>query len=140
MNRDTWAAVVATIVVIAVIILGLRVLGGPHNQRLVQADQRTLQTLGNLAQQIKVNWESSGKILPANLDKFPPSARRNPITKEAFVYRPNPGSAYDLCATFLTDTRNRPNQNGDELWNHPQGYYCFHLDAAQQVPSVPYYY
>ena len=69
MNRNTWAATVATIAVVAVITLGLRVLGGPGTQRLVQSDLRTLRTLGGLAQQIKFTWDSSWQGTPRQSGK-----------------------------------------------------------------------
>ena len=141
MNRDTWAAIAATIAVVVVIILGFRVLGGPGKQRLVQSDHRTLRAIAELAQQIKQSWDSSsGKALPASLDKFPASAKQDPLTHKTFTYRPKSGSEYELCATFVLDSREAQDQNPDEHWAHPKGDYCFHLDAAQQVPQAPYYY
>jgi hypothetical protein len=140
MNRDTRAAIVATIAVIAVVILGLRIMGGPRNQRLVQSDLRALQKLGELAQQIKFTWESSGKVLPANLEKFPGTIKQNPVTNKPFTYRPTSNSEYELCATFATASRNLQAQDTSDLWAHPEGDYCFQLDASQQVPPVPYYY
>jgi hypothetical protein len=140
MSRNTWAAGVATIAVVAVIILGLRVLGGPGRQRLIQADLRTVQTLGALAQQIQTTWNISGKVLPPNLDKFPDSVQQNPATKKSFVYHPKSASAYELCATFATDTRDLPTQNAVESWAHPKGDYCFQLDVLQPVPQIPYFY
>jgi hypothetical protein len=140
MNRNTWAAAVATIAVVAVIILGLRVLGGPGSQRLIQSDLRTLQTLGELAQKIKFKWDGSGKLLPASLEEFPNSAKQNPVTNKFFTYRRKSNSEYELCTTFATDSRNLQAQNTNDLWAHPKGDYCFQLDASQQVPQVPYYY
>lgn len=141
MNRNLWAATVATVTVVAVVILGLRVLGGPAKQRLVQGDLRTVGTLGTLAQQIKATWESSGKELPDNLDKFPDAAKQTVISGKPFTYRKKSKSEYELCATFATDSRdNLQGQNTSDLWAHPQGDYCFHLDASQQVPPIPYFY
>jgi hypothetical protein len=140
MNRDTWAATVATIAVVAVIALGLRVLGGPGTQRLVQSDLHTLQKLGELAEKIKFTWDSSGKVLPANLERFPNSVKQDPVTNKSFIYRPKSNSEYELCATFATDSRNLQAPKTNDLWAHPKGDYCFELDAAQQVPQVPYYY
>jgi hypothetical protein len=146
MNRDTWAAIAATIAVVVVIILGFRVLGGPGRQRLVQSDHRTVRAIAELAQQIKQSWDSSsnrdtlGKVLPANLDKFPASAKQDPVTHKPFTYRPKSNGEYELCATFALDSREAQDQNPDEHWAHPKGDYCFHLDAAQQVPQAPYYY
>jgi hypothetical protein len=146
MNRDTWAAIAATIAVAVVIILGFRVLGGPGRQRLVQSDHRTVRALAELAQQIKQSWDSSsnrdtlGKVLPANLDKFPASAKQDPLTHQPFTYRLKSNSEYELCATFVLDSREAQDQNPDEHWAHPKGDYCFHMDAAQPVPQAPYYY
>jgi hypothetical protein len=140
MTRNSWAAAVATVTVIAVISLGLRVLGGPGRQRLVQSDLRTVRTLGELAQHIKFAWESSGKVLPPNLEKFPNSAKQNVITGQPFTYRTKAESEYELCATFATDSRNLHAQDTNDFWAHPQGQYCFQLDASQQVPQTPYYY
>jgi hypothetical protein len=140
MNRDTWAAIVATIAVLAVIALGLHSLGGPRTQRLIQSDLRTVRTLGELAQQIKFKWDNSGKVLPANLEKFPDSVKQNPVTKKPFTYHPKSNSEYELCATFVIDSRTLHAQDTSDLWAHPKGDYCFQLDASQQVPQVPYYY
>jgi hypothetical protein len=140
MTRNSWAATVATIAVLAVIILGLRVLGGPGTQRLVQSDLRTVRILGELAQQIKFAWDGSGKVLPANLEKFPNSMKQNLVTGQPFTYRPKSKSEYELCATFATDSRNLQAQNANDFWAHPQGEYCFSLDASQQAPQAPYYY
>jgi hypothetical protein len=45
-SRDTRAALVASIAVVAVIVLGFGVLGGPGTQRLVRSDEN-LVLLGN---------------------------------------------------------------------------------------------
>jgi len=140
MNRNTWAAIVATIAVVAVVILGFRVLGGPGTQRMVQSDLRTIRTLAELAHQINQKWFSSGKVLPANLEKFPNSAKQDPAAHKSFAYRPKSNSEYELCATFATDSRDLQAQNTNDPWAHPKGDYCFQLDASQQVPPVPYYY
>ena len=140
MSRNSWAATVATLAVIVVTVLGLRALGGPGRQRLVQSDLRTVRTLGQLAQQITFTWNGSGKVLPANLEKFPNAMKQDLFTGQPFRYRPKSTSEYELCATFSTDSRNLPTQNGNDFWAHPQGDYCFALDASQPVPPVPYLY
>ena len=140
MNRNTGAAIAATIAVVIVVILGLLALGGPGKQRLVQSDLRTLRMLGGLAQQIKFTWQSSGDVLPANLQKFADAVTQNPANHQPFPYHPKSGSAYELCATFATDSRNLQAQHTNDAWAHPQGDYCFQLDAAQQVPQVPFNY
>ncbi len=140
MNRNTWFAIVATIAVVAVVILGFRVLGGPGTQRMIQSDLRTVRTLVELAQQINQKWVSSGKVLPANLEEFPNSIKQDPVAHNSFVYHPKSNSEYELCATFATDSRALQAQNINNPWAHSKGDYCFQLDASQQVQPVPYYY
>jgi len=141
MNRNTWAAAVATIAVIVVMVLGFGVLGGPGSQRQARTDQRTLQILAELAQQINSKWQNGGKTLPSNLDKFPESGKRNPVTGVLFTYRLKSPTEYQLCSTFLTDNRNAPDVNTADPWLHPKGEYCFSFDPSQSVtvPWVPNY-
>lgn len=141
MNRNSWAAVVATIAVAVVLVLGFRVLGGPASQRLARTDQRTLQGLAQLAQQINSKWQSGGKTLPASLDKFPESAKKNPVSGALFTYRVKSSTEYELCGTFLTDNHNAPDVDPADHWLHPKGDYCFSFDPSQSVivPWVPNY-
>ena len=140
MSRDTWAAVGATVLVIVVVILGFRVLGGPANQRLVQADLRKVNTLSQLAQQINQKWTTGGKTLPSNLDKFPSSLKQDPVGGKAFVYHAKSNDEYELCATFATDDRDAGINTAADHWIHPKGDFCFQFQASEQVPWAPYNY
>ena len=140
MTRDTWAAILATIAVIAVVAVGWHFLGGPGTQRQVQSDLRVVHTIGELATRINLEWTSSSKQLPADLVKLPDAVKQNPITHTDVTYHRKSDSTYELCATFATDSRNLPPQNGSDFWAHPKGDYCFPLDASQQPPSIPYFY
>ena len=141
MNRNSRAALLATIAVVFTLVLGFRFLGGPGSQRLVRADQHTLQTIAQLAQQINLSWQSGGKTLPADLHKFPESAQRNPVTGTKFTYRVKSSSEYELCASFFTDNRDMPDVNAADSWLHPKGDHCLSFDAGQPVtvPWVPNY-
>jgi hypothetical protein len=140
MNRDAWAGIVATVAVIVVVILGFRVLGGPANQRLVQADLQTVRRLSELAGQINVKWSTNGKTLPANLDHFRATEKQDPVKGTPFAYHTKSGQEYELCATFATDNHDVPRTNTADPWTHPKGDYCFQFDASQAVPYVPYAY
>jgi len=140
MNRNVWAAIAATVGVVAVVILGFRVLGSPRTQRMVQSDLRTVRTLAELAQQINARWASSEKVLPKDLEKFATSVKQDQITGKSFGYRVKSSGEYELCATFATDSRDTSTTNTDDRWIHPKGDYCFQFDASQPVPSAPYYY
>jgi len=140
MNRNVWAVVIATVAVAAVVILGFRVLGSPGAQRMIQYDLRTVRSLSELAQQINMRWASQGKVLAKDLDKFPKSAKQDPVNHKPFGYRAKSSSEYELCATFATDNRDTPASNTADPWSHPKGDYCFQLDASQPVPPAPYFY
>ena len=140
MTRNTWAAIAATIVVVAAVILGMRVLGSPANQRLVQSDLSRVRGLWGVALGVKSTWDAPGNALPANLDRFLDTVKQDPVTNKLFIYRPKSNSAYELCATFSTDSHNLHVDNMNDFWDHPKGDYCFQLDASQPVPQVPYYY
>ena len=140
MNRNVWATIVATVAVVAVIILGFRFLGGPGTQRMVQWDLRRVRILAELARQINERWRSSGKGMPIDLQGFTDSAKKDPVTGKPFVYHPKPENKYELCATFDTDDREIQNTGEDAHWTHPKGDFCFDLDATQPVPPAPYYY
>jgi hypothetical protein len=140
MSRDRWAGVAATVAVVVVVILGFRVLGSPANQRLVQADLRRVQTLADLAQQINRRWSSGSKQLPTDLETFPNTAKKDPVSGKPFVYRPKSSDQYELCASFATDNRDAPSVNTADPWIHPKGEYCFQFQASGQVPGVPYAY
>jgi hypothetical protein len=86
-RRGLWASLAASVLVIAALIFGFNVLGGPGSQRLIQAD-RTIRGLANLAQQINVKWQGAGKVLPASLDQISSAPKEDPITHRAFVYHP----------------------------------------------------
>ena len=140
MSRDAWAAIAATVAVAVVVILGFRALGSPANQRLVQADQRTVGALAELAGQINNRWSTGARPLPADLEKIPRAARQDPVSGKAFVYHAKSNGEYELCASFATDNRNAPTVNTADPWIHPRGEYCFPFHAGEQVPTIPYNY
>jgi hypothetical protein len=79
-----------TLAVAVVVVLGFRVLGSPANQRLVQADLRTVIMLSRLAQEINRRWVAGGKTLPAN-------TRR--LSKSVLALRMNSGIGGINCGT-----------------------------------------
>ncbi len=135
MNRNALATVLATIAVIVVVVLGFVALGGPNKQRLRRADLMKVQGIAKLAEQIQQTWRSSSEALPASLDKFPEAVKKDAATNTAFLYRPKGGSQYEICTFFNTDNRDDPNANTADPWLHPNGDYCFQLDAARPIPQ-----
>jgi hypothetical protein len=140
MSRDTRAAILASVVVVAVVVLGFSVLGGPGTQRLVRSDERTVQTLAQLAQNIQVKYRGANDQLPANLDTFSNKEKQDPLSHKAFVYRPHSKNAYELCANFLSDNRHEVPGEPENGWRHPKGDFCFQLDATKPVSQAPFDY
>jgi hypothetical protein len=141
MTRNAWAMSVATIAVIAVIILGFRVFGSPRTQRLIKSDVRTLRVLQSLAEKIKASRDIiPSQVLPASLDQFPESEKKNPVTNKFFTYHPKTGAAYELCTTFAAASPDFEPGDTQVNWAHPKGDFCFQLNASQNVPPIPYVY
>jgi hypothetical protein len=140
MSRNSLAALLASVAVAAVAIAGFLSLGGPNTQRQMQSDQRTLQALGRLAGQVNSTYQYGKKTLPTDLHEFPRTTTLNPITQQPFVYHQKSASSYELCSSFVTDSKDQKNQNGEDFWDHPRGYHCFTLDATQTLPQIPFGY
>jgi hypothetical protein len=139
MNRNVLAAIVATVAMVVVVILGFRVMGSPGTQRMMQSDLRTVQSLAGLAQQINMRWANEDKALPKDLETLPISVKQVP-GGASLSYRVKSRSEYELCATFARDNRNDPGINTGDPWIHPKGDYCFQFDASRPIPAIPYYY
>jgi hypothetical protein len=134
MSRDVWAAIVATVAVVVVAILGFHVLGSPASQRLVQADLRTVHALAELAQQINGKWSTGSRPLPADLEKVPSEVKQDPVSGKPFIYHAKSKDEYELCATLATDNRDTRAPGTADRWMHPKGDFCFQFQAAESVP------
>src|SRR5258708_9319172 len=121
MSRDLWAALAATVAVVVVAVLGFHLLGSPANQRLVQADLRTVHALAELAQQINGKWSTGSRRLAADLEKFPGSVKLDPVSGKPFIYHAKSNDEDEPCATVATDNRDAPAVNTADPWIRPQG-------------------
>lgn len=140
MSRNSLAGIGATIAVIVAVTLGFLNLGRPAQEREVHQDVRTVQAVDTLAEQIEDSWRIFHQTLPKNLDHFSASATQDPTTHAPFDYHPKTTTAYEICATFLTDDRSTAAQSQTPFWVHPKGSYCFQFDASVRVPRAPYFY
>jgi hypothetical protein len=139
MNRNMIGAVIATGAVVAVLVLGFRFLGSPASQRLTRGDQQDVWALSTIAGELNSSWTGAAHALPENLDGINlAKAKKTSVSGKPFVYRRKDVSHYELCATFGTDDRDHHGANMPDFWLHDKGDYCFHFDASQPVPSVPY--
>ncbi len=147
-HLTTTFLVVATIVIIATVAFGFFKLGSPAHQRDLRADQKRVNDLSTIAQNIysfmnlplKMNQSSTPATkLPDSLSALPqlyPQNLKDLVTGAPYEYVPRLGTTYELCATFATAVYLRGLQSepyyGPRVFaEHPAGHYCFTLDAAQ---------
>jgi hypothetical protein len=129
-HRDLLLAAGALIVVLIVLALGFQRLGPREHWRAVKADARRIEDLRSIAQHIHFPQ----KKVPATLAELPNISGvslKDPVTQAPYEFHPKSGMAYELCATFATDSA--PDEEGlqPKFWIHPKGRHCYELDATE---------
>jgi hypothetical protein len=133
-----WMAALSSVIVMIMLGLGFATIGAPSTQRMLRADRKRVQDLYQLSDKIRNLWTSQHK-LPEHLDALPDVALADPITRVAYEYHPKDGSAYELCATFSASSEKDEATSRARAWSHPEGKYCFSIDA-EQARDNPYIY
>lgn len=139
-SRSVKFGVAAAAAVVVSFCIGFGIAGTPSTQRRLEADAKRVEDLRRIANAIN-NWHSRSEHqnpstpLPASLNDLSvegviPSNTLDPETKIPYVFRPETGTRYELCATFWA-----PNENnqllGNQFWDHGKGQTCFTLDASR---------
>jgi Domain of unknown function (DUF5671) len=135
--RDMGAATGAGLAIAIAVVLGFLNLGGPSNQRLVQADTKRVANLVTIAYQVNGKWNSSNHTLPSSMEGLPANFLRDPLTQQPYEYYAKSTNQYELCATFGRDNRKDSPTRQNTFWNHPKGRFCFALDPSHP-PAQPY--
>jgi hypothetical protein len=136
--RDAGAATGAGLAIGIAVVLGFLSLGGPSNQRLVQADNKRIENLVMLATQVNSKWSSSNRTLPSNIEGLPAYSLRDPVTQQPYGYRARSANEYEVCAAFDRDNRKDAPVAENTFWNHPKGHFCFVLDPSQPLAQRAY--
>lgn len=103
------SAVVALICVIAAIIVGFMVIGGPRVQRLAKHDQAKFSAVQSLAYNIRNFYDRSG-ILPTDLAELAQSNSYGSVkytdtqTNKPYVYNIIDDTTFEVCAEFNLDS------------------------------------
>ena len=117
--------------------LGLLVAGSPSRQRGLEADQKRVQDLRQIAWAVH-NWKTAHGAIPAALPMLrgqPGLLRLNdPVTSRLYEYHPKSDVLYDLCAQFTSGGEVAAYVSGSSFWEHGKGRTCFAFDASQTVP------
>jgi hypothetical protein len=139
-NRDSLAALVASAVVVLVIVLGFWKTHGPSTQRLVRADEKRLQNVSQLANEIHNFYKLHDKQLPSALDDSQKKRFADPFSGKPPEYSQRSATGYTLCATFATNTSQDERGTNFIFWTHPAGHKCIDFNATEPVPQAPYFY
>jgi hypothetical protein len=140
LTRDTAAAFMAGAAICIVVGLGFWKTRGPGSQRLIRADEKRIQSIGQLAGQINYYFGQHSQKLPASLNEEQKQASRDPLTGRPLEYTASAGSKFTLCTDFSTRSPEDYKGIPYEFWQHPQGHKCFEFEAGGQIPQVPYFY
>ncbi|HEY4484436.1 MAG TPA: DUF5671 domain-containing protein [Candidatus Paceibacterota bacterium] len=137
--KSKFTAWLMSAVVLATIIAGFFLVGTPAQQRAQRFDERRVNDLMVLQNQIISYWQNKDK-LPSVLDDLqddisgfiPPV---DPETQEPYTYKPRNQLTFKLCAVFKTDGKISNNQKTptpireygpyQQNWEHQVGESCF---------------
>jgi hypothetical protein len=136
-GTQLFAGAVTVVVAIAVVI-GLITAGSPMAERMRRADQQRVSDLQSISYAIDAYWAQNA-ALPATLEDLARSpdvyiqSVRDPETANPYGYAPADQGAYQLCATFQTDSDSGPDRpmplQPANFWTHGVGERCFPLEA-----------
>jgi hypothetical protein len=119
-------AVGAIALVVAAIGVGVWVVGPPAEQRVRRLDERRVEDLAYLREQVR-SYFGVNKRLPASVEemKLPADATRDPVTGQPYGYRTTTADAFELCADFSRPSEPERFRFANNGFNHGAGHTCF---------------
>ena len=126
----------AAVAFVAVVATGLVMIGSPANERARRLDARRVNDLRGISDAAETYLQRHGH-LPASVDDLSNEGGmivhgRDP-EGSAYEYRVHGPRAYELCATFLRDSSDRPTSGS--FWSHGPGRRCFQLQVKEPTRS-----
>ena len=126
MTVNKIAALLGSLLVVAVVVVGLYIAGSPGEQRLLRFDERRIRDLQMISRSIQTHADKTDR-LPGELSELVGGQllRKlplDPVSEEAYVFEPVGEHGYRLCAEFSRPSRNLPQP---DAWSHDAGYQCF---------------
>lgn len=140
LTRDTAAALVAGAAICIVVGLGFWKTRGPGSQRMVRADEKRIQAIGQLANQINNYYGQHNQQLPASLSEDQKQGLKDPLSRRPLDYTAGVGSKFTLCSDFSAPSPEDYKDPPFDFWQHPAGRKCFEFHAGGTIPQVPYFY
>lgn len=132
-RRAVGAALI--VIVVAAVVAGIILVGPPSEARLRQLDERRVEDLMALGQQMDVYYTRRG-ALPPSLDSLSAEPgielRTNDrVTGASYEFRALDARSYELCATFDRASDPEGGERTDRFWTHGAGRTCFRRDARE---------
>lgn len=133
---DRACAIASLLLVILGIGAAFQLLGSPARQRRFSLDRERVQDLSNIASQLQTQLPEINGAEPKLPEQLPEGLEldRDPGTGEPYGYQRIDESTYELCATFVTDSREYAEDQFHAQWQHPEGRYCFEIEASSPGP------
>ena len=139
-SRKVWTGVLS-VVILGLIIWGFSVLGSPRTQQLLKYDERKVNDLQQIDNQIQSFYSSHG-VLPKDIKEATSVgysvSETDSQTQKSYEYVKISDTTYNLCAEFnktlnhpinepyLYEPATYPYGSGvGNNWIHPAGHYCF---------------
>ncbi len=149
-----WAVGALVVLTVAT---GFLVIGSPQTQRAYRIDEQRVSDLGQIQNQIVYSYYQPKQKLPASLDALndPISGfvlPTDPDTGMAYEYRVTGPLSFELCATFVRESREQGMNNtiarptmpygveGKQIsnnWDHGPGHTCFARTIDPQLYPAP---
>lgn len=127
-RRTQVAGMTAIAGTVAVVVLGLWLIGSPSAERARRLDARRTQDLERISQSVNVYFQRQHR-LPASLAELSREGGLGiPFVDGAghpYEYRAMGDRVYELCASFDRDSADEGRGSSVDVWAHAQGRQCF---------------
>jgi len=143
MSAGRIFVIASTVLVVAVIVVGIYLTGSPRQARIRSLDRQRVEALTQLSAAINA-YRYDHNALPPSLDEaaraevgIAPANLVDPETGAPYAYRTTGWDKYELCALF-----DGPSDADEDIrWRHGRGRACFDFTAprppAQPQPRPP---
>jgi len=104
MRVDILPQIVIGALVVAAVVAGLFVVGGPEDGRMEARDQKRMEDLRALSDFIRCVAHANDRQLPVELTPNPGCSQtvrfQDPFSEKAYTYTKTSSDTYQVCATF----------------------------------------
>ena len=122
--------VTASAVVVLAVIVALRFVGSPADERIRQTDRRRVEDLQAIGYAQQRYWVQYSQLAPSldllGAEGGPPLSLQDPVTGTPYEYRVVDATTYELCARFDRNSTD----SMDAVWRHGAGRQCFRREPS----------